>query len=267
MTPLILVTNDDGITSHGLWAAVRALAPLGEVVVAAPSRQYSGAGRGLPTTSSGVIERHTVRLDGKDWSGYSVAGAPAQVVLHACLEILPHLPDLVVSGINYGENVGSGITASGTVGAALEAADMCLPSLAISLETDTTHHYSNSDQIDFTTAAHFTHHFGQLLLEKSFPSDVRVLKVDVPEDATPETPWELTRMSMSRYYISTPPQRTSWQQPARLGYDLIVDLEHELEGTDIHTLRVKRRVSVTPLSLDMTSRVDFAELARVMEKK
>jgi len=266
MTPLILLTNDDGIGSHGLWSAARTLALLGEVVVVAPPYQYSGAGRGMPTTSTGVIEPRQVFLDGKEWTAYAVAGAPAQVVLYAVLEILKRKPDLVVSGINYGENVGSGIAASGTVGAALEAADMNIPCLAISLETEKEHHYSNTDQVDFSTAVHFTHFFGQALLSRRFPADVHVLKVDVPDDATPETPWEITRMSMSPYFENFAPERADWSQPARLGYETRFDVASEPEGTDVHTLRIKRRVSVTPLSLDMTSRVDFRELDQLLRK-
>ncbi len=264
MTPLILLTNDDGIGSHGLWSAARALATLGDVVVVAPHRQYSGAGRGMPTTSTGVIEPRQVLLDGKEWTAYAVAGAPAQVVLYAVLEILKRKPDLVVSGINYGENVGSGIAASGTVGAALEAADMGIPCLAISLETEKEHHYSNTDQIDFGAAVHFTHYFSQALLSRRFPPDVHLLKVDVPDNATPETPWEITRMSMCPYFENFPPERTDWSVPAPLGYEIRFDVASEPEGTDVHTLRIKRRVSVTPLSLDMTSRVDFRELDKLL---
>ena len=262
MPPLILVTNDDGIGSHGLWAAARALSPLGEVVVAAPRQQVSGSGRGMPAGSDGIIELRQVELDGKTWQGYAVGGSPSQVVLYAVLEILGRHPDLVVSGINYGENVGSGITSSGTVGAAYEAADMTIPSMAISLETEKEHHFSNSDQVDFTTAAYFTHLFGRLLLEQRFPEDLSVLKVDIPDGATPKTPWQITRQSVQPYFLNFPPNRSSWDQPAKLGYEVRSKLENEPEGTDVHTLRVRRLVSVTPLSLDLTSRIDLNELDR-----
>ena len=108
MFPLILLTNDDGIDSPGLWAAAHALDSVGEVVVAAPRQQYSGAGRSLPSSSDGVIETRSIHFNGKDWKAYAMGGSPAQVVLHGILEILPRLPDLVVVGINFGENIGSG---------------------------------------------------------------------------------------------------------------------------------------------------------------
>src|SRR5512139_2704864 len=140
--PQILLTNDDGIQSPGLWAAAEALSELGFVHVVAPRDQFSGAGRSLPSTSDGILTEQQVLIHGKAWTVYSVGGTPAQAVLHGILEIMPSRPDLVVSGINYGENLGTGITVSGTVGAALEAAAMGIPALAISLETDVEQHLS-----------------------------------------------------------------------------------------------------------------------------
>ena len=133
--PQILLTNDDGILSPGLWAAAEALSALGYVNVVAPREQWSGAGRSLPNTSDGIITPQIVTVNNQDWTVYSVGGTPAQSVLHAVYEILPEKPRLVVSGINYGENIGLGVTISGTVGAALEGAALGIPALAISLET------------------------------------------------------------------------------------------------------------------------------------
>src|SRR5512136_339968 len=149
----ILLTNDDGIQSPGLWAAAGALSDLGYVHVVAPRDQFSGAGRSLPSTSDGIISPQHMQVNGKLWTVYSVGGTPAQAVLHAICEILPEPPDLIVSGINYGENLGVGITVSGTVGAAMEGASNGIPSLAVSLETDESDHLSYSTKIDFSAAA------------------------------------------------------------------------------------------------------------------
>ena len=149
----ILLTNDDGIRSPGLWAAAETLSELGFVTVAAPQRQSSGTGRSLPSTSDGIISAEVVHVRGKEWTVYAVGGTPAQAVLHGILEIMPQRPDLVVSGINYGENVATGVTISGTVGAALEAASHALPALAMSLETERALHTSYSTDIDFSAAA------------------------------------------------------------------------------------------------------------------
>jgi 5'-nucleotidase len=260
----ILLTNDDGIRSPGLWAAAEVLSELGFVHVVAPREQSSGAGRSLPQGSDGVIRAEQVEVNGKCWEVYAVGGTPAQAVLHGVLEILPQKPDLVVSGINYGENVGSGVTISGTVGAALEAAALGIPALAVSLETEQAHHLSYSRQVDFSAAAYFTAYFARLLLERRLPPDVHVLKVDVPSDATPETPWEVTRQSLDAYFIPVPSQRQSWEQPGRVGYRLGDFNHHEPPDTDIYALRVKRVVSVTPLSLDLTSRVDLQQLRELL---
>jgi 5'-nucleotidase len=118
----ILLTNDDGIESPGLWAAARALSSIGFVTIAAPREQTSASGRSLPRSSDGIIEVRKLQIGSQEWDTYAIVGSPAQAVLHAVLEIMPQRPDLVVSGINYGENIGTAITLSGTVGAALEAA-------------------------------------------------------------------------------------------------------------------------------------------------
>jgi len=255
----ILLTNDDGIQSPGLWAAAGALSELGYVHVVAPRDQFSGAGRSLPSTSDGIITPQQMQVNGKLWTVYSVGGTPAQAILHAICEILPERPSLVVSGINYGENMGVGITVSGTVGAAMEGAGNGIPALAVSLETDESDHLSYSTTIDFTAAAYFTAQFGRMLLEQRMPEDVDLLKVDVPCDATPQTPWEVTRLSRKAYFLPVTPQRATWDQPERVGYRRINEISGEGLDSDVYALRVKRLVSVTPVSLDLTSRVNLRD--------
>lgn len=259
----ILLTNDDGIQSPGLWAAAEALSAIGYVTVAAPRFQSSGMGRSLPNTSDGIISKETVQVGGKDWKVYAVGGSPAQAVQHGLLEIMSKPPQLVVSGINYGENVATGITISGTVGAAMEAASMGIPSLAISLQTATHLHLSYSTDVDFSTAAYFSAFFGRLLIERQFPKDVNLLKVDVPALASPITPWQLTRIARQRYYDPLPPLRESWDQPARVRYHENM-IQEEDKDSDVYVLRIKELVSVTPISLDMSSRVDLGELDKLL---
>ena len=255
----ILLTNDDGILSPGLWAAAGALAGLGYVTVAAPKEQYSGAGRSFPTNSDGKIETHRIRVNGKNWTAYAVGGSPAQVVLHGALEIMPQKPDLVVSGINFGENLGTGITGSGTVGAALEAAGISIPAMAVSLETLIEHHYTHSDDVDFQAAAHFTKLFAEILLNHPMPPDVDVLKIDVPMDANSNTPWEVTKISRVRLFEVIPPQRETWLEPGKVGYQFASNWTLTEPGSDIHAVHINKQVSVTPLSLDLTSRINLRE--------
>ena len=260
--PQILLTNDDGILSPGLWAAAGALSEIGFVHVAAPRDQYSAAGRSMPITSDGIIDVREVTVNDKCWKVHAVGGTPAQAVQHGILEIMPARPDLVVAGINFGENPGSGVTISGTVGAALEGAAFGIPALAISLETEQKHHYSHSKEVDFSAAAYFTKFFGCMLLDKSLPEDVDVLKVDIPSDATVDTPWVVTRLSRRAYFEPTVPKRPSWEVPVRVGYHIAENFEDDAHDTDIYAVFVRRVVSVTPLSLDMTSRLDLAAFER-----
>ena len=263
--PQILLTNDDGILSPGLWAAAAALSRLGFVTVTAPREQSSGAGRSLPNTSDGIIKEQRVQVNGQEWTVFSVGGTPAQTVLHGVLEVMKKKPDLVVSGINYGENVATGVTISGTVGAAMEAASLGIPAMAVSLEAAAQYHLTYSEEISFLVAAEFAARIARLLLSKELPADVDLLKVDVPSDATVDTPWQLTRVSRQRYYEPLKPARTSWDERAIIGYREAGEFDHEPKDTDVYVLRKKRMVSVSPLSLDLTSRVDFAELGRLMK--
>jgi 5'-nucleotidase len=260
----ILLTNDDGIVSPGLWAAAAALSELGFVHVVAPRHQFSGAGRSMPGNSDGIIELLEVTVNDRSWQVYAVGGSPAQAVQHAIIEILPQPPDLVVSGINYGENIGSGITISGTVGAALEAAAMSIPALAVSLQTGVELHLTYSEAVDFSAAAHFTTFFARCLLEKRMPVDVDLLKVDVPAAATPHTPWHVRRLSRKSYYVPVAPQRSSWDVPGPLGYRLDDDLHADAPDTDVSAIHFQKIVSVTPLSLDLTSRVNLVELEALL---
>ena len=234
------------------------------MTVTAPRDQASGMGRSLPSTSDGIIEEKQVQVNGQDWTVYSVGGSPAQTVLYGILDVMKRRPDLVVSGINYGENVASGVTISGTVGAALEGAALGIPSLAVSLEVETKYHLTYSEEISFLTAAEFAYQFARLLLVRKLPFDVDVLKVDVPSDATVDTPWQLTRVSRQRYYEPLATERTTLSDPGLITYREAGTLDEEPEDTDVYALRRKRVISVSPLSLDMTSRVDLAELEKTM---
>jgi 5'-nucleotidase len=262
--PLILITNDDGIESPGLRAAAQAASPLGEILVVAPKQQYSGAARSLPYDPSGSISCRRLSVDGRQLTAYQVDNSPAAAVLHALLELAPRRPSLVISGINYGENVGADVTISGTVGAALEGAANGLPALAVSLQTPKETHTQPSDSVDFTAAIHFTRLFARHLLEVSLPYDVSVLKLDLPASATSDTPWRLTRVSRHTYFAPVAPQRKSLGQPARIDYEPIPDPERTEPDSDIYALAVDRVVSVAPLSHDLTSRVDRGTIEQLL---
>jgi 5'-nucleotidase len=265
--PQILLTNDDGIHSPGLWAAAKELSKLGYVTIAAPREQHSGAGRSVPSKSDGEITPIKLKIGEDEWTCYAVGGSPAQTVQYGILSILKKKPDLVVSAINYGENPAIDITMSGTVGAALEGASCGVPSMAVSLQLQNEDYLGYSDQVDFSTAAIFARRFGKILLEKKMPEDVMVLNINVPSDATPETDWRVTRLCRHPYFVGY------LKEPASPGKPWTVDAHPDPHPddladptTDAGTFRKDRMVSVTPLSLDMTSRVELNDLQQYFGK-
>jgi 5'-nucleotidase len=233
-------------------------------MVTAPCEQQSGAGRSLPTFNDGAIHTVDLSVGGQQVPTFAIHGSPAQAVLYALVELVPRKPAICLSGINYGTNVGTSITTSGTVGAALEAADEGVPGLAVSLETDIADHYGHSEDVDFTTAAHFAGYFARRMLKRRMPPDVDLLKVEIPCGATPDTPWSVTRLSRQRYYRALPSGRSHLAEKRRLGYDMVIDRATLEPDSDIHAVLIDRIVSVTPLSLDLTSRVALTELETLL---
>jgi 5'-nucleotidase len=262
--PLILFTNDDGIASPGLWTVVDAFAEIGDVLVIAPREQQSGTGRSMPITSSGRIHREERAIRGVQRTVYSVEGTPAQSVQHGVFELADRLPALCVSGINYGENTGNGVTISGTVGAALEAASLGIPAIAVSQQTPLDLHLTYSDEVDFSAAAAFAVRFGTWLIENDRPDDVDVLKIDVPIGATPDTPWKMTRLSRRRVYWPTRPERVALSDVGRMGYRYNFDPAKAEPDSDVYVVLHEKVVSVTPISLDMTSRTDPYRLRQLL---
>ncbi len=220
----------------------------------------------MPADSDGIVREETLEVAGKRWKVYAIGGTPAQAVQLGILDIAPRKPDLVVAGINYGENVGSGITISGTVGAALEGASFGIPAMAISLQTETHEHRSYSRQIDFTAAAHFTRYFARILLRGARFPDVDVLKVDVPSHAVPDTPWRVTRVSRQKYYEPVPPPKDRPDRPRLVGYRQRHDQSTLEPDSDAYAVAVDQVVAVTPLSLDLTSRIDLRQFEQDLRR-
>lgn len=255
---LILTTNDDGIASPGLLAAVRAVHDLGEIWVAAPRLQQSGLGRSFP---GGTIKVHesSLDVDGTRVRCIALDASPAQAVRHGILRFLPRVPDLAISGINYGENLGGSVTISGTVGAAIEAAGFGVPTLAASLETDKKHHFSLSKEVDFSTAAVFVRRFAGWLLRHGMPEGVDVLKLEVPSDATPNTVWRVTRVSRQPYWVS-PVTIDDHGERQITGYIKEIDFDTLELDSDVRAMAVDRVVSVSPLTIDLTAKVGLQDL-------
>ncbi len=262
--PLILLTNDDGIRSPGLLAAAEAVAGLGELLIVAPTTQQTGMGRSTPHGLQGPITREVLRVQGQDLPAYALPGTPAQAVVFAIAALAPRRPVLAVAGINYGENIGSIVTGSGTVGAALEAAAAGIPALAVSLETVKEYHYEYVAGLNWDTAADVTRRLAQVLLARTMPFDVDVLNINVPESATPETPWRITRQSRQPYFETFRADQSEDRLQALLDYRLAIDWQATEADSDVRAF-ADHLVSITPLSVDLTSRTDLAALSRLLQ--
>jgi 5'-nucleotidase len=251
--PLILITNDDGIESPGLMAAAEAVKDLGDVLVVAPTRQQTSMGRSFWGAKTERLIPCSYSVDGKAVPAYHANCSPARIVLHA-MDILctKRKPDLLVSGINYGENLGSNITISGTIGAAIQGATMGVPGLAVSLETDIAHHHKHVD-LDWTAARHFAREFADRILRRSISSKGDIWNINVPRSATPATKFRITRQSRQPYFVNLIAEpsldRAIGDAECVLGYDTAT-LDKD---TDIYAIAVDRVVSATPLSFDLTA--------------
>lgn len=165
----ILVTNDDGIDSPGIEALANSLSRLGEVIVAAPDRQQSAVGHSL--TVARPLRVTKVKRNGSLF-GYAIDGSPSDCVKIAIYHILPEKPDLVVSGINHGQNTAINILYSGTVAAATEGMLAGVPSIAVSLAS----HDLNQD---ISAAAEYAYKIAKNLIEKKLEPNY-LLNVNVP---------------------------------------------------------------------------------------
>lgn len=165
---IILVTNDDGIHSDGIIALFDALQTLGRVYIVAPENEQSAVGHAL--TLHRPLKPHQIG----DYK-YSLNGTPTDCVAIGISKLLPQRPELIVSGINRGENLGDDITYSGTVSAAMEGTLLGIPSIAIS--------QTGNDPFDFDTAAKFALKMSKIVLKNGLPPDT-LLNVNVPNTKT-----------------------------------------------------------------------------------
>ena len=229
----ILVTNDDGIHSPGIIALAEALETLGEVIVVAPAHEMSAASHSLTLT-------RPLRIDEIDARHYSVDGTPTDCVTLAMNKILKdHPPDLVVSGINKGGNLGDDVTYSGTVAGALEASIYGLPGIAVSLVQRT--------NFDFRHAARFAAELTRRVLGDGLPRGT-LLNVNVP-------PGEIRGVRVTRQGNKIiRPNVIEGTDPRQRKYYWIGEeslIWNEEAGTDYEALR-QGFVSITPLRTDLT---------------
>jgi 5'-nucleotidase len=259
--PLILVTNDDGIHSPGLLAALSVAKDLGEPLVVAPRDQQTSMSRAFPTGRDiGIIEKVDLKTKDAIYLGYALHGSPAQAAAHAVMELASHKPDLCISGINYGENLGRSLLISGTVGAALEASTYGIPSLAMSLEASIVmQQTSDYRPLDWSAAMHFTRYFSSLILNHGLPEGIGGLNVNVPASATSATAIRRTRQSMQDYFVFRKPTARDYSKPFQLNHDVKFDEQKVEIDSDIKACAIDRVVSVTLLDLNLTSNLEWGK--------
>lgn len=261
MKPLILVTNDDGVFSPGLAAAVEAIEAFGEPLIVAPRFQQTSLSRAYPKAiDTGIIEALELVINDSKYTAYAVHGSPAQAVSHAILELAPRKPDLCISGINYGENLGLGIIASGTVGAALEADTYDIPSIAVSLEASLSMQHSETyNQLDWQGAIHFARLFAARALHEGLPKEVATLNVNVPAEATSGTPIRRTSQSRQNYFVFVRPEKRDHNTAYRFKVEIEIDRDALEPDSDIQAMVFDRVVSVTPLAWSLTAHTAWGE--------
>lgn len=262
MKPLIFLCNDDGVFSPGLHALAEAVAPLGELLIAAPREQQTAMGRSKPRRpDSGIIEEIRIDVLGSPHRAYAVRSSPALTVAHAVTELADRAIDLCISGINYGENIGFSLTASGTIGAALEAASFGIPALALSLETpleiNFLHDYA---PLDWEAAKHFAHRFARQTLAQGLPKGTALLNINIPNDAHPDTPVLTTIQSRHNYYNLFGSPSRALHEPHILHETKGAPAEDLEPNSDVMALMVERAVSVTPMSGLLTAHMVHQEI-------
>ena len=238
----ILITNDDGIYAEGLRALVEALAGLGTLSVVAPSHERSASAQSITLRQPIFCEKVSER----EWA---VEGTPTDAMILALNKLLPERPDLVISGINRGGNLGENVYYSGTVGAAMEAMINHVPAVAISVAHP-------GKGFEYDDAARFARGLAQLILNEGLPSEV-MLNVNVP------LPWKggvrFTRQSqkVTRNLLQ------EGVDPRGRSYFWLHEqqLTESLEPDTDYAAIYAGAVSITPLHLDRTHTTSLNHLS------
>jgi len=239
----ILLTNDDGIHAAGLQALAAELASFATISIVAPHREQSGTAQSLTLRNPIICNK----VGERQWA---VEGTPADAVIVALHRLLPEKPDLVISGINAGANLGENVYYSGTVGAAREAALHHIPALAISL-------CSKAEGSQFDAAARVARSAAKIVLAEGLPDQV-LLNVNVPQPWSGEVKFTRQSKKITRNQLSEgkdPRGRTYyWLFEQRIDKDVAPDTDYAAIFAGA--------VSITPLHLDPTHTESLNHLSR-----
>jgi 5'-nucleotidase len=243
--PLILLSNDDGVSAPGIAAAREALRAVGEVIVAAPDRERSAS-------SHSISLDRPLRVDEIDKGVFAIDGTPVDCVYLALLHLVPRRPALVVSGINNGYNLGSDVFYSGTVAAAVEAALRGLPAIAVSLAWQKPQDFQHAAAFLGALAGEVVRRGDAALPERS------LLSVNVPPG--PVKDYQVTFLGR-RVYRDQVDVRSDLRGRSYYWIGGPEESAADLPGSDCSAVR-EGTASITPLALDLTHTQLIGELAR-----
>jgi len=246
----ILVTNDDGIDADALPPLAEALSKVGDVDIIVPERNWSGASHSI-TLFRPLRVRPTKLRSGRP--AFMTDGSPTDCVRLAVLGFLRHRPDIIVSGINRGANMGDDITYSGTVAAAMEGLLSNIPSIAISIG-------AYGGDTDYAPAASFATLLARNILSRGLAPDT-LLNVNVPPLPRDQIAGvEVTRLGKRTYRDQLVERLDPYGNPYYWVGGPAVSAEAE-DGTDVAAMAAGK-ISVTPIALDLTNHTLLEELAR-----
>jgi len=251
----ILVTNDDGIHAEGLQSLERIARTLSDDVwVVAPELEQSGAGRSL-TLSDPLRVR---RLDDRR---YAVVGTPTDCVLLAVQELIEGAaPDLVLSGVNRGQNLAEDVSLSGTVAAAIEGMALGIPSIALSQSMMV---FDDTIKLSYESAETFAPGIIARLLKAGWPKSV-IININFPSGpANAQTQVEVTRQGLRDAYLRHAEKRTDLRGRDYYWLGFKGKLSKPEDGTDLRAI-YEGRISVTPLHIDLTDMKTVHDLKAIL---
>jgi 5'-nucleotidase len=238
---IALLTNDDGIHAEGLLILKKEISKIGEVWVVAPDREQSATSHSLTLDYPIPIKRMKER-------SYNVGGTPTDAVMLAVRAILKRRPDILISGINHGPNLGNDVSYSGTVAAAMEGTILNIPSIAVS--------NVNWNAKYFDSAAKFVKKLTLFVLKNGLPKDT-FLNVNVPDKKQDVKKYKITRLG-KRVYNDVVIEKIDQRGKDYFWIGEQTSIWEKEDDTDFAAIQ-KGYISITPLHLDMT---DY----KVMEK-
>jgi len=264
----ILLTNDDGVTRIGLWVLYEALEGLADIVVVAPESMRSSTGMSL--TFHKALRMRKVLVNGRAASASS--GNPADCVFLGVNSVLKgRRPDLVVSGINEGDNTSAqSVYGSGTVAAAIQACIMGIPSSAFSLALPLG---VSLRREEFRRRAHVAAKFCRLIvrwmLEEGLPEGVDYLNVNFPDTVSENTKVSITRTAQRRYLGYVTERRDPRGRPYFWQWGRPCAVEELKPGTDVYAVTVEKRIAISPMRVDSSAKPNesgFGSLLNALER-